>query len=145
MSKKKDFSFLKKVIVFDNGGKTKDRYTIIFQNGCFAGSSAYPFDYQTGYYEYGSWEQVHFKLLEKAPDGSPIHLTKKDDIKSYNKANKHLGKYKTFNAMKRLPKQVLSCIERDIDYDNDCSKIYSNVSNIYSYTEEDIKEILREI
>ena len=115
MSKKKDFSFLKKVIVFDNGGKTKDRYTIIFPNGFYACSSAYPLDTSTGYYEYGSESQIDFTPLSYGCDGELIHLTDKDEIKNYDKANKHLGKYKTFNAMKRLPKQVLKCIKDDVD------------------------------
>ena len=39
---KKDFEFLDWVIVFDNFGKTIDRYTIIFKDGISAGSSARP-------------------------------------------------------------------------------------------------------
>ena len=43
-------------------------------------------------------------------DGKAAHTTDKDEIKAINEANKHLGKYKTINAMKRLPKEVLDNI-----------------------------------
>lgn len=116
---KKDFSFLNKVIVFDNRGKTLDRYTIIFQDGSYAGSSKCPKS-PTGFYQHG--ENIYYKPLD-FDDGERCHLTDKEEIKAYNKVNKHLGKYKTINAMKRLPKQVLDCIKEDVEVISVCEAI----------------------
>lgn len=117
--KKQDFNFLKKVVVFDNGGKTSDRYTIIFLGGSYAGSSQTPCS-PNGFYQHG--ERIDWQPLD-IEDGEHCHLTDKQEIKDYNKANKHLGKYKTLNAMKRLPKQVLDCIRHDVDITDVCEAI----------------------
>ncbi len=120
--KKQNFDFLKKVVVFDNGGKTSDRYTIIFLDGTYAGSSQSPCS-ANGFYQHG--DRIQWKRLDEDDDiyGRFRHLTDKQEIKEYNKANKHLGKYKTLNAMKRLPKQVLDCIRHDVDITEVCDAI----------------------
>jgi hypothetical protein len=116
---KKDYSFLNKVVVFDNQGKTLDRYTIVFQDGSNASSSTHPTS-PNGFYQRG--EGINYTPLDFY-DGERCHLTDKEDIKAYNKVNKHLGKYKTFNAMKRLPKQVLDCIKEDVEVVDVCEAI----------------------
>ena len=116
---KKDFSFLNKVIVFDNHRKTFDRYTIIFQDGSYAGSSKCPTN-SNGFYHHG--EKIDYTPLD-FNDEERCHLTDKEEIKTYNKANRHLGKYKTFNAMKRLPKEVLNCIKKDVEIIYVCEAI----------------------
>lgn len=117
--KKQDFDFLNKVIVFDNGGKTADRYTIIFLDGSYAGSSTRPYA-PNGFYQHG--ERINYKPLDWC-DGERCHLTDKEEIKEYNKQNKHLGKYKTFNAMKRLPKDVLRAIKEEVEITDVCETI----------------------
>ena len=117
--KKQDFDFLNKVTVFDNGGKTSDCYTIVFLDGSYAGSSARPYS-PLGFYQHG--DRIEYEQLDYEDDGF-CHLTDKQEIKEYNKANKHLGKYKTFNAMKRLPKQVLDCIKHDVEITDVCEAI----------------------
>lgn len=117
--KKQDFNFLKKVVVFDNGGKTLDRYTIIFLDGSYAGSSQRPCN-ANGFYLHG--DRIQWKRLDTV-DQEFMHLTDKEEIKEYNKDHKHLGKYKTFNAMKRLPKQVLDCIKHDVEVTDVCDAI----------------------
>jgi hypothetical protein len=110
---------LKKVVVFDNGGETSDRYTIIFLDGSYAGSSRTPCS-PNGFYQHG--EGVVWTRLDTI-DQEFCHLTDKWRIQKYNKDNRHLGKYKTFNAMKRLPKQVLECIRHDVDITDVCDAI----------------------
>ena len=112
---KKDFEFLDFVIVFDNFGKTIDRYTIIFKDGISVGSSARP-NSPTGFWQHG---EVKYDMIDfSGADGRATHTTDKDEIKAINEANKHLGKYKTINAMKRLPKEVLDNIKEEV-FEND--------------------------
>ena len=111
---KKDFGFLDYVVVFDNFGKTIDRYTIIFQDGSSVGSSMRP-NSATGFWQHSEARHTkYFGIAFDGADGRAWHTTDKDEIKAINEANKHLGKYKTINAMKRLPKQVLDKIKEEV-------------------------------
>lgn len=119
--KKQDFRFLQKVMIFDNLGKTADRYTVIFTDGSFVSSSANPSS-PYGVYTHGSSEEI---VCIKFPqdDYGFRHSTLKQDIVAINRLNKHLGKYKTVTSMKRLPKQVLDCIRHDILIDEVCERV----------------------
>lgn len=117
--KKQDFDFLKKVVIFDNGGKTSDRYTIIFLDGSYAGSSRMPCS-PNGFYQHG--DRIQWERLDTV-DQEFSHLTDKEEIKGYNRVHKGLGKYKTLNAMKRLSKQVLDCIKHDVEVTDVCEAI----------------------
>jgi hypothetical protein len=119
--KKQDFRFLQKVMVFDNGGKTADRYTVIFTDGSYVASSENPSS-PYGIYTHGDSGGI---VCVKFPqdDYGFQHSILKQDISAINRLNKHLGKYKTINAMKRLPKQVLDCIRHDILIDEVCERV----------------------
>jgi hypothetical protein len=107
MSKKQDYNFLDNVIIFENK-KFLDSLTIAFKNGDVVGSFGSNLDYSCG--------DVYYTDVYFGED-----IKDKEELKKINKANKHLGKYKTKNAAKRLSKNLLTRIqERVAEIENDC-------------------------
>lgn len=112
---KKDYSFLNKVIILDNRGQTRDRYTIFFQDGDVVFANA-----NCNHPSHGIYLRHGTKFMPEiidfsGSDGDATHTTDKDDIKAINEANKNIGSYLTINAMKRLSKELLGQIEQEVE------------------------------
>lgn len=104
--------------VFDNGGETVDRFTIVLSNGDILGSSCFPFHPQ-GFGQYcGNWIDSHFTQTYGASWNHRLNVSRYQRMKVLQnnlnavREEKNLGIEIT--DINEIPKDVIKFIQQSL-------------------------------